>query len=774
MSDPIKTEALGRDERLAEILLGYLEAAQDGTAPDRRRLLADHPDFAADLEEFFAGRDQMDLLAAQMRDDAGLSALPHSSPLLNRRAGAAPLGEIGDFRVLREIGRGGMAVVYEAEQISLGRRVALKMLPFAAALDPKQLQRFKNEAQAAAHLHHPNIVPVYAIGYERGVPYYAMQFINGQSLAALIEELRQQTGREDRGSKIEDRGSKRGAGSTLAQLGPLSRTLFGDSRSSILDPRSSIFHRVALLAKRAAEALEHAHQFGIVHRDIKPANLLLDAHGNLWVTDFGLALMQSDTALTATGEVLGTLRYMSPEQAAARRGVVDHRTDIYALGVTLYELLTLRPVFDGADRHELLSHIAFDEPTPPHVIDRSIPAELETVVLKAMAKEPAERYATAQDLADDLQRFLDDKPILARRPTLLERARKWSRRHRAVVVCASILLLVALVALLVSTLVIASAHGRTLAAYEAERARAREAEQQRKRAEESFQQARRLVDFFTQVCEQELADMPPLQGLRKRLLEAALDYYQDFIDQRRDDPSIQAALAASHAQVTKLLGELTALQGSGRFFLLTDRLVQQELDLNEEQRRKTEGLAKEFARRWRADFFARPKPSAQERRARSLELVRTTEKALAEILTVAQDRRLKQIDLQVRQQGPHGFTAPEIAGALKLTARQKEQIRAVQDEAHVAFMERLQRGPWPPPPGKPLEDPWGGVRAKVLDLLTPQQRERWRELTGEPIKGHVRFMPFGPDAPFPPPVFGPSGFGPPPGLPGPGFRSPDQ
>ncbi len=154
--------------------------------------------------------------------------------------------------------------------------------------------------------------------------------------------------------------------------------------------------------------------------------------------------------------------------------------------------------------------------------------------------------------------------------------------------------------------------------------------------------------------------------------------------------------------------------------------------------------------------------------------MRTTEKALAEILTVAQDRRLKQIDLQVRQQGPHGFTAPEIAGALKLTARQKEQIRAVQDEAHVAFMERLQRGPWPPPPGKPLEDPWGGVRAKVLDLLTPQQRERWRELTGEPIKGHVRFMPFGPDAPFPPPVFGPSGFGPPPGLPGPGFRSPDQ
>src|SRR5262249_25113080 len=150
-------------------------------------------------------------------------------------------------------------------------------------------------------------------------------------------------------------------------------------------------------------------------------------------TDFGLALFQTGAGLTMTGELLGTLRYMSPEQAWARRGEIDHRTDIYSLGVTLYELLTLHAVFEGQDRHELLYKIAHEDPREPRRIDRTIPVELETIVLKAIAKSPTERYATAQDLADDLQRFLDDKPILAKRPTLRERAVKWSRRHRYLV-----------------------------------------------------------------------------------------------------------------------------------------------------------------------------------------------------------------------------------------------------------------------------------------------------------------------------------------------------
>jgi serine/threonine protein kinase len=174
------------------------------------------------------------------------------------------------------------------------------------------------------------------------------------------------------------------------------------------------FRRVAELGIQAARALDHAHALGIVHRDVKPANLLVDGSGKLWVTDFGLAHIQSDARLTMTGDLVGTLRYMSPEQALAKRIVVDHRTDVYSLGATLYELLTLEPAFSGSDRQELLRQIAFEEPKAPRRINKAIPAELETIVQKAMEKNPADRYATAKELADDLRRFLVDEPIRAR------------------------------------------------------------------------------------------------------------------------------------------------------------------------------------------------------------------------------------------------------------------------------------------------------------------------------------------------------------------------
>jgi serine/threonine protein kinase len=348
---------------------------------------------------------------------------------------------LGDFRLLREIGRGGMGVVYEAEQMSLGRRVALKVLPFASTLDPKQLQRFKNEAQAAAHLHHTNIVPVHATGCERGVHFYAMEFIDGQSLAAVIAALRATVkGRMTNDHSLTDDDSQK----TSAYVPSCNAgTEVRQSTSGLLptlgvrDP--SFFRSVAQLGIQAAEALDHAHQLGIIHRDIKPANLLIEGEPGalatgvrLWITDFGLAHMQSQGGLTMTGDLIGTLRYMSPEQALAKRVLVDHRTDIYSLGVTLYELLTLEPAFGGRDRQELLRQIAFEEPIPPRRLDRGLPAELETIVLKAMEKNPADRYATAQDLADDLRRFLEDKPIRAKRPTLVQRGVKWVRRHQAV------------------------------------------------------------------------------------------------------------------------------------------------------------------------------------------------------------------------------------------------------------------------------------------------------------------------------------------------------
>ena len=202
---------------------------------------------------------------------------------------------------------------------------------------------------------------------------------------------------------------------------------------------------VARLGADAADALDHAHGLGIIHRDVKPANLLIDQNGAVWITDFGLARFHSDFSLTGTDDIVGTLRYMSPEQALARRGVVDQRTDVYALGVTLYELLTLRPAFDGRDHQELLRQIALDEPVSPRRLNPAIPRDLETIILKAMAKDVSSRYATAQEMAGDLRRFLDDQPIVARRPGILECTWRWARRHGKQLASAAAIVMVLLI-----------------------------------------------------------------------------------------------------------------------------------------------------------------------------------------------------------------------------------------------------------------------------------------------------------------------------------------
>jgi serine/threonine protein kinase/Flp pilus assembly protein TadD len=403
-------------DALADLVEELTARLQAGEPIDPAAVLRDHPDHADQLARLLPA---LELLADLSRTGGG------SAPFGGWGADPPPLGgTLGDFRILGEVGRGGMGVVYEAEQIALRRRVALKVLPFAATLDARQLQRFKNEAQAAAQLHHPNIVPVYGVGCERGVHYYAMQFIDGRSLAELIEGLRRGPGRPAPAAET-DR--------PAATARP------------VRDP--AYFRTAADLAAQAAGALEHAHGLGVVHRDVKPANLLVDAAGRLWVTDFGLARVQTDARLTLTGDLVGTLRYMSPEQALAQPAGVDHRADVYSLGATLYEMLTLEPAFAGPDRQGLLRQIAFDDPRPPRRVNPAVPAELETVVLKAMAKAPAERYATAQEFADDLRRFLEDRPVRARRPSWPERARKWARRHRPAVWSAAAALLVTLAVL---------------------------------------------------------------------------------------------------------------------------------------------------------------------------------------------------------------------------------------------------------------------------------------------------------------------------------------
>jgi serine/threonine protein kinase len=456
--------AAASDPTLAQLCDEIIERLQAGEGVDLAALALEHPEHAGQLQRLLPALEALVDLGASSAGDS-VRGVPNPSAM-----DPAPK-VLGDFRILREVGRGGMGVVYEAEQMSLGRRVALKILPMAAAIDPRQMQRFQLEAQAAGCLHHTHIVPVHAVGIEQGVPFYAMQFIEGRSLAQLVAELRRLEGLDPAdgpapaladlttstlaasllagGSPrkvsppapdaptVELRPSRPEPDRPIRIASPLPATPTppgGRASSSGSSTRDRSYIRtVARLGLEAAEALDHAHARGILHRDIKPGNLLVDAEGRLWVTDFGLAQVQGDHRLTATGDILGTLRYMSPEQALGKRVVVDGRTDLYSLGVTLYELLTLLPALDGRDRAEILRRLAAEEPTSLRKLNPAVPADLATIVHKTMAREPAERYATARELAEDLQRFLLDRPILAKPPSLLDRAAKWSRRHTAAV-----------------------------------------------------------------------------------------------------------------------------------------------------------------------------------------------------------------------------------------------------------------------------------------------------------------------------------------------------
>jgi tetratricopeptide (TPR) repeat protein len=607
-----------------------------------------------------------------------------------------------------------------------------------------------------------------------------MQYIEGQTLAELIREVRQLA-------------APRPTDGTVADPAESGATPSGAAADTAAEPRgllataysansATFFRTVAQLGVEAAEALEHAHELGVVHRDVKPGNLLVDVRGQLWVSDFGLAQFQRDAALTLTGDMVGTLRYMSPEQVLARRGVVDHRTDIYSLGVTFYELLTGEPAFGGPDRAEVLRQISWEEPRPPRRLSRSVPADLETIVLKAMGKRAEERYATAREMAEDFRRFLEQKPIRARPPTLWERAAKWSRRHRTVVTSAMLFLLLAAVGFAASTVLIAREQANTKAANQRlteEQVRTKAAferlaeEQSRTRAAyeaevRNFQQAHRMLDFFAQVSAEELADRPEVREVRRKLLQAALDYYQTFIEQCPDDPSTRKELARSHLRVANLLNEMGApaealaavqeahrildkkpdpeiqrlssdlrlhwLRNGGPLLLLEQPSVQEELKLSEEQVRQVSRLA---ARR-RAAFWESPNLSLEHWRIKFEELA-GQEKAVLEGVRPEQARRLKQIAWQ--EAGAGAFNDPELVEALGLDEDQKERMRAIQDEARRAVWVGPRPGGPRPEDWKKAADAWRHAREEAWAVLTADQKAKWKEMTGETFRGEIR-LPF--------------------------------
>lgn len=489
-------------EELAEEFLDRRRAGERITAQD----YADrHPQLAEEILDLFPTMLALEKLGDEGSEDTSSPSETFTHPT-----------QLGDLRLLRELGRGGMGIVYEAEQQSLGRRVAVKILPERALFDTKRLERFRREARTAASLQHPNIVPIYGVGEQDGLHYLTMQLIEGAgldvlaslvgkrakaSLASPSDPVDQLKNLSSSSSKSSVADSAEGFAEDLAQAliandfvaasssidfsaqtlvdsSPANRddaptialptelveqarqrsTLLAEEAASVLDARGGsvgeeYFRSVAKIIIQAAEALSYAHTRGTLHRDIKPANLLLDRRGNVWITDFGLAKamdqLDAEEGLSRSGELVGTLRYMAPEQL---HGESSPRSDLYGLGLTLYELITWRPAFSGAAPSELIRKISAESPTAPCQVNPKIPVDLETIALKAIAREPNDRYQTGDDLAADLRRFMDGLPIDAQRISGAERLRRWAQRNRTV---AALSLAVALLA--VTTLVVTGA-----------------------------------------------------------------------------------------------------------------------------------------------------------------------------------------------------------------------------------------------------------------------------------------------------------------------------
>ncbi|HYG77556.1 MAG TPA: serine/threonine-protein kinase, partial [Planctomycetota bacterium] len=423
----------------------FADKCRRGLNPSIEEYVRNNPEMSAELRELLPTVVMMEQLKVRKKSEG----IPE---------------RLGEYHILREIGRGGMGVVYEAEHKALGRRVALKVAPAHLLIDPMRLQRFQREAQAAARLHHTNIVPVFGMGESSGLHYIIMQYISGCSLNQLLAGLRKNSA-----------------------SGPA-------SLSQVPPPRGPRYWNwVAQIGVQVADALGYAHDQATLHRDIKPGNILLDAHGTAWVADFGLAKISGRDDLTQTGDIIGTLQYMAPE---ALQGCGDTRSDLYSVALTLYELLTLQSPFPELGTLELVKTIGEKEPPRPRAINADIPVDLETIILKGSARNPADRYQTAAQFADDLRCFLEDRPIAARPVRMHERCWRWCRRNRALAGAGAIAVASFICALVAGWVGYVS----TTAALERESQRRADAVAARKRAEQNVQMSlQAFEDIFHQL-----------------------------------------------------------------------------------------------------------------------------------------------------------------------------------------------------------------------------------------------------------------------------------
>jgi len=594
----------------------FVDRLRDGERPTIEEYAAAHPEWAKQIRDLFPTIAAMENLKLEKEVSSGGRA----------SLGPTKIERLGDLRIIREIGRGGMGIVYEAEQESLGRRVAVKVLPKQSLLDEKHLRRFRREAKTAAKLHHTNIVPILGVGEQDGFHYYVMQIIRGAGLDEIIPQLNQlatATGieaipvlRTKRAANVSSvaRALVRGELRSLAQVDNIrgsgdesasqsssgtdsnraaTTTIAPDQGDSIFVDDSFVlpdgtavseaadsdavpestpatatrfgmayWQSVARIGVQVANALNYAHRRGTLHRDIKPANLLIDEGGTIWVADFGLAKAMEQDNVSRTGDIVGTLRYMAPEQFL---GAADARSDIYSLGLTLYELLTLEPAFDETQRKRSFLHDSGSlEPGRPRRNNPSIPGDLETIVLKAIAAEPEARYQTSAELSEDLQRFLEDRPIHARRASVAERLRRWARRNPAVATLSGL----AISLLLLVAIVFTTAYLRTKQAKDAAVAAEDSERQQRVKAEATSELAWNALDKIFErlaphryvspedfaVETEESADLnvdtqPVLSNEAAALLDEMLVFYRKLAEQGDDTDEFRQRIAEANRRV---------------------------------------------------------------------------------------------------------------------------------------------------------------------------------------------------------------------------------